>query len=264
MPSRDSSNKENASDATGGGVTSIPTLKAFIREAVESASNAQLSAIVAVLNEETEAAERKLKLTGSDAAFDSLVDEAMKVIKATTVNREKVRELVLGIDVSKASTNFDGQTSDIDANTLGAMFDVQFTVGGHKGFFSGSVANCEGSMSGQIETESMVLEDDFCEKIDWTEGSSTYVSLKREATSWLEGVGLTEEDISWDDTARAVHAVVAVLAKKSPYYDSEYDFAFDVTFKAIMDNLKRLNASTGTTSVPNPSTTPSTKRQRMT
>eukprot|EP00918_Siedleckia_nematoides_P104139 GHVU01227127.1.p1 GENE.GHVU01227127.1~~GHVU01227127.1.p1 ORF type:complete len:180 (-),score=22.89 GHVU01227127.1:627-1166(-) len=179
----------------------------------------------------------------------------MKVIKATTVNREKVRELVLGIDVSKASTNSDD---------IGAMFDVQFFVGGHKGFYSGSAANCEGSVSGQIETESMVLEDDFCEEIDWTEGSSTYVSLKREATSWLEGVGLTEEDISWDDAARAVHAVVAVLAKKSPYYDSEYDFAFDVTFKAIMDNLKRLDASTGTTSVTNPSTTPSTKRQRMT
>ena len=92
-----------------------------------------------------------LRLEGLDPEIEALVARA----QAWTRDRPSastVRALCLSVRVKKCKTSFDDEMADVSTNTTAADFDIQFGIGEHEGFVSGSMVDREGEIDGQLET----------------------------------------------------------------------------------------------------------------
>ena len=109
----------------------------------------------------------------------------------------------------------------------GADFDIEFAVGSHEGFVSGSAANTECvEYTGQLETSFLpILEDDLLQRVSW-EPRWRDCRVKDDVSLWLVAADVVESELHWLDACRAVAAAVFVLAKESTYNEEPWVFEF--------------------------------------
>lgn len=198
----------------------------------------------------------RMKEGGADPAVERLVRIAMISIQLKSFNfgdgvsEAVVRRIATGVTIEEAQTGFDESASDVDSNQVGASFNVDFRVGGAErmGYVSGEATNCmdgDGeTYEGRIESNYFDLEDDLDGEVDgfWKAHAEHAESLRKDVEVWRAAVGLSAADITWQDFARAVSAIVGILVSESKY--NKDDWVWDFVRIVITQRLGALGNGT--------------------
>jgi hypothetical protein len=197
---------------------------AVIAEAVQDTPDGALAGVVAALEAGLLTARSRVRLQGGDPKLEELVAEAKSWLHGE-VETATLRALLAAVELHKGKTSFDEGNSNMRRNVTAADFDIAFSVGEDEGMLCGSAADGEGEVTGQVESTFLYMEDGdlATEKYDWAADGEP---LKASAEAWRANAGLDQERISWQDTARAVAAALAVLVPQSGYNDDDWVWEF--------------------------------------
>ena len=208
---------------------------AAVTKLLDDVAADELPDTLAAVEASLEAAKSRLKALGRDPKLEQLVSAAMSWVNEAPTGKENkkgntedsVRQLLTHLQIKKTKSSFDEASSDISRNTMGADFDIQFTVGDNEGFVSGSAANTEGvDFEGQLETSFLpILEENLLQHVEWAPRWRD-CRVKDDVVQWMMTADIPETYLDWRDACRAVAAAVFLSAKQSKYNDEPWVFEF--------------------------------------